>query len=158
MNSENKKRKFNILDLVIIVVLVLALCFVAAKLMHFGEKEALPKVRITYYEEECADFVPTHTHIGDKLLDGKENIYLGTVTDIVVDESQTFHYNESTEETIVSSKENYCSVMITGEVEGRMTENGVVVEGELYAPGHTMVLYAGIAKYYLVVYSVEPVE
>ena len=159
MNSENKKRKFNILDLIIIVVFVLAVCFVGAKLLHIGEKDTpLQKFRITYYEEECPDFVPEHTHVGDALLDGKENLYLGTVTNIEVDESRTFHYNESTEETVVSSREGYCSVMITGEVEGTMTANGVVVGGELYAPGHTMVLYAGMGKYYLVVYEVEPVD
>ena len=159
MSNAGKKGKFNVIDLVVILVVVLAVGFVAVKLLHIGEdKTPLQKVQITYFEEECPDFVPQYTHIGDPLFDGTENQYLGVVTEVYVDEAQTYHYNEYTKETSAGPKDNYCSVYITGEVDGTMTANGAVVGSTIYAPGHTMILHAGTSKYYLVVYDVKPVE
>lgn len=157
--NEKKKGKFNALDLIIILVVILAIAFVAYKLLHVGDDgTTLQKVRITYFEEECPDFVPEYTHIGDPVLDGTENIDLGTVVDIQVDASRTYNYDEINEVTTVGPKEDYCSVYITGEVEGTLTDNGVVVGSTLYSVGHTMILHAGMGKYYLVVYDIQPVE
>lgn len=159
MNNEKKKGKFNGIDLIVIIVIVLAVVFIGIKLLHIGDDETpLQKVQITFFEEECLSFVPEHTKPGDPLLDGGENQYLGVVTDVTVDNAQTYNYNEISGEMTAGPKENYCSVYITGEVEGTMTGNGVVVGSTLYSVGHTMILHAGTGKYYLVIYDIKPVE
>lgn len=157
--NEKKKGKFNLIDAIIIAVILLAVVFVVCKLLNVGGDAApLQKVRITYFEEECLDFVPTHTQVGDPILDGGENQALGTVVDVQVDAAQTYNYNEITGEMTAGPKEGYCSVYITGEVEGTLTSNGVVVGSTLYSVGHTMILHAGTGKYYLVIYDIQPVE
>lgn len=157
--NEKKKGRFNIIDLIIIIVVLLAIGFVAYRLLHVGgDPTPTQKVRITFFEEECRSFVPEHTHVGDPMMDGGENQYLGVVTDVVVDESQTYNYDQRTGEMTVGGKENYCSVYITGEVEGTMTGNGVVIGKTLYGVGHTLILHAGMGKYYIVIYDITPVE
>jgi hypothetical protein len=150
--------KINIIDLVIIVVVVCAGIFVVTKLLGVGAaKENTTKVKITYIEDECAEYVVPYTQVGDPLLDGTENVSLGTVTDVVTDTANS--YSTLEDGTIVSgAKEGYVAVYITGELEGVLTDNGVLVGNNLYAVGHSMVLYAGQGKYYCVVYSIEPVE
>lgn len=155
--NEKKKGKFNIIDLIIIVIVILGIAFVAWKLLGVGaDKTPLQKVRVTFFEEECLDFVPSYTHPGDPMMDGGENQYLGTVTEVKVDNALTYNYNEISGEMTAGPKENYCSVYITGEVEGTLTGNGVVVGSTLYSVGHTMILHAGTGKYYLVVYDIQP--
>lgn len=157
--NEKKKAKFNIIDLVIILIVVLGIAFVAWKLLGVGaDPTPREKVRITYFEEECLAFVPEHTEVGDPIMDGTGNVDLGVVTNVQVDEALTYNHNETTGEMTAGPKENYCSVYITGEVEGTMTENGVVVGSTLYSVGHTLILHAGTGKYYLVIYDIEPVE
>lgn len=162
--EQNKKKgmlfgKLNIIDLIIIVLVICVAAFLIWKLLGIGGEPTVPdRVKVVFFEEECPDFVPSHTNPGDPLLDGGENIYLGTVTDVNVDASQTYNYNEITGEMTAGPKEGYCSVYITGEVEGTLTNNGVVVNSTLYSVGHTMILHAGYGKYYLTIYSIEPIE
>ncbi len=155
--TEKKKGRFNIIDLIILILIVLTIGFVAYRLLHVGgDPTPTQKVRITFFEEECRSFVPEHTHPGDQMMDGSLNQYLGVVTDITVDESQTYSFNETTNEMMVGSKENYVSVYITGEVEGTVNDYGVVIGDHQYSVGHTLILHAGTGKYYLVIYDIEP--
>ncbi|MGI6029192.1 MAG: DUF4330 domain-containing protein [Candidatus Heteroscillospira sp.] len=154
-----KKRRFNIIDLAIIVVLLAAVAFFANRFMTTGGVTVEPdKVSIVFFEEECPDFVPEQTQVGDSVMDGTTNTYMGKVTDVKVDESVTYSVDQNTGEVILGSKEGYVSAYITAECEGTVTDNGVVIDGTLYSVGHTVVLHAGYGKYYLVIYSIDPVE
>lgn len=150
--------KFNVIDLVIIILAIVLIAFVGTKLMGIGQDDTqTTKVRMMFFEEECADFVPPNTKAGDPLFDGGESNYMGVVTDIVVDEAISFEVTEDGRITI-GGKEGYCSVYITGECEGVLTDNGIVIGNILYGVGHTMILHAGMGKYYLSIYSIEPIE
>ncbi|MCL1827974.1 MAG: DUF4330 domain-containing protein [Oscillospiraceae bacterium] len=147
--------KLNIIDAIIIIAVVLLVVFVGMRLLGIGASGVEPtKVRIMFFEEECPDFVPTYTHPGDTLFDGGESIYMGVVTDVIIDDAISF---EVTHDGIITigDKEGYCSVYITGEAVGILTDNGIVIGGKLYSVGHTMILHAGFGKYYLSIYSIE---
>ena len=161
--DQNKKKgmlfgKLNVIDLIIVILVVCVAAFLLWKLLGIGGDTTAPdRVKIVFFEEECPDYVPTYTNPGDPILDGTENTYLGTVTDVKIDASRTYSYDEITEETRVGPKDGYCSVYITGEVEGTLTDNGIVVDSTLYSVGHTLILHAGYGKYYLTIYSIEPI-
>jgi hypothetical protein len=162
--EQNKKKgtlfgRFNIIDLIIILLVICVAAFLLWKVLGVGGETTQPdRVKVVFFEEECPNYVPSHTNPGDPMLDGGENIYLGTVTGIEIDESQTYNYDEITGEMTVGPKEGYCSVYITGEVEGTLTSNGIVVDSTLYSVGHTMILHAGYGKYYLTIYSIEQID
>ena len=154
-----KKFKLNIIDIAIILVVIAAVAFFANRFMTTGGVTVEPdKVEIVFFEEECPDFVPEHTQVGDKVLDGTENKFLGTVTDIMVDDSITYNIDEQTQEVSIGTKEGYCSVYITAECEGTLGDNGVVINGTLYGVGHTLILHAGTGKYYLTIYDINPIQ
>ena len=156
---ENKKARLNIIDILIILVVLAGVAFFAYKFMTAGGTAApTDKVQIVFFEEECPDYVPEHTHVGDSVLDGTTNTYLGTVADIEVDESVTYTYNDLTGETTLGHKEGYVSAYITADCVGQLTDNGVVIDGTLYSVGHTLILHAGQGKYYLTIYSIDGVE
>ncbi len=151
MNNEKKKGRFNIIDLIVIILLVLAVVFIAYKLLpKNSDNVETQKVRITYYMEKCADFVPAHTQIGDALYVSDTNLQLGVVTDIRVED-----YRPNIES---ANDENYCSIYITGEVDALMSEHGPLVDNALFGIGHTMVIYAGMGKYYVAVYDADLVQ
>lgn len=159
MNHETKKAKFNIVDLVIVLVIVLAAAFVAAKLLHIGEdKTPLQKIQITFMEEECPNFVVDYTKVGDPLYDATEQLFLGTITDVHTEDAMAYTVDEETGYSAVGGKDNYCSVYITGEVDGTMTNSGALIGDVVYAPGHKLTLRAGTAKYYLMVYDVKVLD
>ena len=151
--------KLNIIDLAIILVIIAAVAFFANRFMTTGTVTTVPdKVQIVFFEEECPEFVPEQTHVGDPVMDGTTNNSLGVVTDVKVDKSFTYSINQNTNEVTLGSKEGYVSAYITAECEGTLTDNGVVIGGTLYSVGHTIVLHAGYGKYYLVSYSIEGLD
>lgn len=160
MDNKKRKIKFNIIDIIIIALIICAAVFLVMKFSDGGiinDATSNSKARITFFMEECADFVVPNSHIGDPLYDASNKVELGTVTDIQVGESVT--YVELDDGTVVASpKEGYCSVYITGETLGTFSDYGVTVDGTLYGVGHTLVLYAGVGKYYLQVYSIEKID
>ena len=151
--------KLNIIDLAIILVVIAGVAFFAYKFMTAGGiTPPADEVSIVFFEEECPDYVPEHTHIGDSVLDGTTNTYLGTVTDIQIDESVTYTYDNITAETTLGHKEGYVSAYITTDCFGQITDNGFVVDGTLYSVGGTLILHAGQGKYYLTIYSIDTIQ
>jgi len=158
---DNKKRfKFNIIDVIVLLLLICVVVFFVMKFSDGGILNAattVSHVRMTFYMEECDDFVVPYTHVGDPLYDASSKVNLGTVTDIRTGDAVS--YVELDDGTIaVSSKEGYCSVYITGETYGTVSDFGVTVDDTLYGIGHTLVLYAGTGKYYLQVYDIQVLD
>ncbi|MBQ4369831.1 MAG: DUF4330 family protein [Oscillospiraceae bacterium] len=163
---ENKKKgmifgKINIIDLIIIIAVILVVIFLVMKFSDggiVGEAAANDHVRITFYQEECANYIAEQTKIGDTVYDANAEYEFGVVTDFKVEkDSQTYVTTDDGELHLVP-REGYCAVYITTETYGTLTPNGVVVGGETYGVGHTLVLRAGFGKYYLRVYSIEPID
>lgn len=158
MSNESKRKpgKLNIIDLIIIAVVVLALVFIGWKLLGSDSPiSSSQTLYLTVYEAEVANYVADEIEVGDVASDGSGNdiVRIGTVHSVVKRDSDTYELNESTNEYIKTSKPDHCSVYVTLEVQGTMTDNGILIGSQLYGVGHSMVLYAGDAKMYLVVYD-----
>lgn len=163
---ENKKKgmifgKINIIDLIIIIAVILVVIFLVMKFSDggiVGEAAANDHVRITFYQEECANYIAEQTKLGDNVYDATGKNEFGVVTDFqIVKDSQTYVTTDDGELHLVP-REGYCAVYITTESYGTLTPNGVVIGSETYSVGHTLVLRAGFGKYYLRIYNVEPID
>ena len=155
-SKSQKKYRFNLVD-AIIVLLIISLGIFAVKFFsdrNNGGVSSQNQVRLTFYGEEIADYVIAHTEVGDTAYDLDAKLNLGPVTVLTTDTSQTY-VEDAEGNMVLGPKENYSSIYISVDVTGTLTDNGVLVNGELYGVGHSVVLYAGYGKYYIKVYSIE---
>lgn len=156
---EKKKFRINIIDVIIIVLILCVGVFAVMKFSDGGLSDAttLDKVEVVYYLEECPDYVIAATEVGDPVYDGTAEQTVGFVT--AIETGDPTGYVEQEDGTYAPiSREGYSSVTITTEGYGTMSEHGVVIGGERYASGHSVVIFAGDGKYYLKVHSVTLLE
>ena len=155
----------NIIDLIVLAVIA-ALIFAGVKFMRNGgfaffnsdENAGFmgPKttLQMKFYSEEVSTFVADQLEEGAYLYDESSLEVLGRLTAVERKPSETY-VTTADGNVVKTSKEDYESVMITGEVDGQRTPLGATVGKTHYASGHTFILRAGDAKIYLRVYSVE---
>ena len=165
---EKKKFKLNIIDIIIIIAVVAVAVFLGSKLIGYGfvpgkdyinqggEGGAVHTYHVTFYNEKVADYVLENTEIGDSAYSYDDKVHFGKV--VAMESSECVEYTIVNGERIGIPAEGYSAAYITLEVEGAESEFGIEVGGELYAPGHTMVIYIGMGKYYMPVYSIEQVD
>lgn len=150
--------KINLIDLLIILISAAALVFLGVKLL--GPKSTAAntqKVVISFYYEECPDYVADQLKAGDVIWDSGDNVNIGTVKDWTEADSVTYLLDDNGN-TVQTSKEGYCALTLRCDAEGVLGEHGVTVGGTLYGVGHTLTMYAGKCKLYLKVSAIEPAE
>ncbi|MBE7025514.1 MAG: DUF4330 domain-containing protein [Ruminococcaceae bacterium] len=148
--------KINIIDLLVLIVLVAAIIVVGARFLLPKQKNT-QTIEMQFYLEEVDEWVADKISEGNSLYDGTYEVDLGTVTKVEREQSIAWGLNQNGE-YVQSSRDGFCSLTITGEVEGQKTAIGAKVNGEIYGVGHSMVLYAGDAKLYLRVHDIRVKE
>lgn len=149
--------KINIIDLIVLLVLVVAVAVVGMRFFSKSANTEPTTLVMSYYIEEANNFVAEKVQIGNMLYDDNSDIPLGVVTDVKIEPSVSWAAT-SDGQYVQTTKEGFCSMVITGEVIGDKTPYGAEVGGEKYGVGHSMVLRAGDAKLYLRVYDISVKE
>ncbi len=145
--------KINIIDLVVILILVAAIAVLGVKFLGKGGDE-VQTLEMKFYIEEVDNWVAEKIQNGDALYDGTYEIDLGEVTNVEPGEPMTWGLTQDGQ-YVLAPRAGYCSLTITGEVQGVKTDIGAEVDGNLYGVGHSMVLYAGDSKLYLRVHDIS---
>lgn len=140
------KKKFNFIDILILVILVAGLFFGFRKLKA-SEPDAETsskhqKFLISYYIEEVPDFVAQSIKKGDSVKEVIQSSDFGNIVSKSVDES-VFWARDNEGELFKSSKEGYNSLTLTMEVEGLMGKQGVTIDKSSYFVGQTLSLFIG---------------
>ncbi len=148
--------KINIIDLLILLVLVVAIAVLGVKFLGKGGKDT-QTLEMKFHIEEIDTWVTEKVQEGDALYDGTYEQSLGVVTKVDPGEAKTWGL-ASDGQYVLTSREGFNSLTITGEVKGTKTAVGAEVNGQLYGVGHSMVLYAGDAKLYLRVQDISVKE
>jgi len=157
MAEQKKKFKVNIIDLAIIVVILLAIAFVAIKFVSSNSITVSgSKYVVTYYADECPDYSAKNVKVGEPISDEQKNVALGTITDVKLGPSESYGV-AADGKYVRSSKDGYNSLFITTEVEGSDYEHGVIVSSTKYGVGHSLTVRAGTSKIYLRVYDIKKV-
>ncbi|MBR5535018.1 MAG: DUF4330 family protein [Clostridia bacterium] len=153
-----KKFKFNIVDVVVILVIVLAVGFVG--MMFFGGSlggSSASAYEVTYLCEEVPDFAATVIEVGDKVLDEQKDTDLGEVTAVELSESRTYVVTDDGEVMCVG-KPYYKCVSLTTVVEGQDYDFGMIAGSSKYGVGHSITIRVGKAKIFGRVSGIKKID
>ena len=143
--KKTAKRRFTLLDAVIILVVIAALAFVAYKMMPTGSTAAYEDVTLSFYAPDVPDYVAEQLYVGAPVVDADRNVYLGKVVDIQIEDSVFWSANDEGIQT-VSPMDDYRAVTITTRVSGEASAYGIRLSSVEYSVGHTLAIRAGFAK------------
>ncbi len=156
MSETTKKRKFNIIDLIVILVIVAAIAFVGFKFLAPGGTEgtSTETFYVTFYGEEVADFVIDEIELGADVYDEGQEKVIGKVHDIEISDGISYATTDEGQ-SVITSREGYSALKVVAEVEATEFSNGIIVGSMRYGVGHTMTMRAGYAKMYLRVSDIQ---
>ncbi|MDO4563740.1 MAG: DUF4330 family protein [Clostridia bacterium] len=152
---QQKKVRFNAIDAVVLVVILVAAAFAVYRFMlpNVTTSESSTYV-ITYYGDEVPEFSAGVIEVGDSVSDEQKNSTLGVVTDVKLGPSDSYAAN-SAGEFVKGPKEGYNSIYLTTEVQGNDYEHGVVVASSKYGVGHSLTLRVGKGKIWVRIYDIQ---
>ena len=158
--DKQKKLKFNLVDVIFLLAVLAGVAFVGLRLGGLdvvarltGASSPEPYV-ITFIGEEVADYVVDRVEIGDPVTDDEASMDLGFVVDIRRSEALSYNPDYNGKLTL-APKEGYSCIHLVCRVQGTPSSSGVTVDGLALGVGHSMVVRAGDAKMYLVVYDIQ---
>lgn len=154
-----KKAKFNIVDVIVILVLIAGIAFVGMKMFGSGEPAADPVTDNSYLITFRADCVPEEIaaglSVGSKTENAERNMDLGTLVDCSIGESVTYGY-DSQGNCVASRMPGHVSVTLVCQVTGTQTPTGLQVGKYPICIGHEMGVCCGNVEIDSVVWSIAP--
>lgn len=156
--DKQKKLKFNIVDVIFLLVLLAGAAFVALRLI--GPR--LPAISsaeedeyiVTFYASDSANYVVDRLQIGSPMTDDSITLDFGTLVDF---ETGPARINSAAADghQVVTDREGYSSVYLMCRLRGIDNGFGVTVDGMRLGVGHTTVVRAREAKFWVAVYDIQ---
>ena len=152
---ENKaKRKFNLLDALIILVVLAVAAFAVDKLLPAENTAAVENAEMSFYAEEVPAFVADSLYVGAPVIDADRSINLGKVIDFKVEDFCIYGADAEGNMT-PTAKPGYVNITVTTALSVNPSAYGVSLQGIIYSVGHTLAMRAGFAKMSAIVSSIE---
>ena len=157
--SEKKKFKFNVIDAIVVVVIVAALCFAGYKLAIEPNSEVNLQQNtytVSFFCEEVPTFAAEAIQEGDPVSDEYKDVPLGNVVSVKVSPS-TSYVGDAQGNIHKTTKEGYQTVEIeaTVTVSGEEYKHGIAIGESKYGVGHSITLRVGKAKIFGRVSGIE---
>ena len=158
-----KKVKFNIVDIIVILVLIAGIAFVGVRM--FGGQEpaattdpaAGSTYHVTFYAECVPEAVANTLVLGSKAENASRNMDLGTLIDFTIGESVSYT-TDSRGNWVQSSKPGYVSVTLVCELTGIDQSTGLQVGQFMLNVGHGMGVRCGFTEIYTTVWNIAAAE
>ena len=157
-----KKAKFNIVDIIVILILVAGIAFVGVR-MFGGEEPAAadPTAGSTYhvtFHAECVrEDVANTLVLGSKAENASRNMDLGTLIDFTIDEAIAYG-TDSKGQVVQGTKPGYVSVSLTCELTGIDQSTGLQVGQFMLNVGHNMGVRCGFTELNMIVQNIAAAE
>lgn len=158
-----KKAKFNIVDILVILVLLAGAVFLGVR-MFGGEEPAVisdPTIgntyRVTFHAEAIRSEVTDTLVLGSKSENASRNMDLGTLVDFTVEDA-IIYTTDSEGNVVKTTKEGYSSVTLVCELTGIDQSTGLQVGQFMLNVGHGMGVRCGFTEIYCYVMDIEAVE
>lgn len=140
-----KKRKFTIIDFVVVILLIISLIGLKSKFAKANiasPSSSKEKILITFYIEETPDYIVDAIEMGNPVKESIQNSDFGKV--VKINPSDSIYWESREDGQLVSSsREGYSSLYITMEGTGIINKNGVSIDKSVYYVGQTISIYAG---------------
>lgn len=150
-----KKAKFNIVDIIVILILIAGIAFVGMRMM--GRQEAVEaETYLLTFRSDCVPEELAATLSTDSAAkDNGRNIALGTLVEVTTGESVTYGY-DSKGNCVASQKPGYVSVTLVCRVTGTQEPTGLQVGQFMLNIGHDMGVRCGNTEINTTVWSIAP--
>lgn len=156
-----KKAKFNIVDLVVLVVLVAGIAFIALRMFGGSPDPAVDSTtgtyRVTFTTEAVPQAVADALELGAKAENNSRNVDLGVLVDFKVAESIVYS-TDSEGKMVQTTKPGWVSLRLTCELSGIQEPTGLLVGPFMLNVGHYMTIRAGNTEIPVVIVDIQPVS
>jgi hypothetical protein len=158
-----KKAKFNIVDIIVILILVAGIAFVGVR-MFGGEEPAVEAnagagstYHVTFHAECVREDVASTLVLGSKSENTSRNMDLGTLIDFTIDEAIAYG-TDSKGNVVQGTKPGYVSVTLTCELTGIDQSTGLQVGQFMLNVGHSMGVRCGFTELNMIVQNIAAAE
>lgn len=155
-----KKAKFNIVDIIVIIVLIAGVAFVGVR-MFGGQQPAAPATgdsfQVTFTAECVPEQVAALLQVDAAVENIERNMSLGKLADFTVAESIVYTA-DSKGELVQTTKPGYVSVSLVCELTGIEQPTGVQVGKYWLNAGHEMTVCCGLTEITAVITNIVPVN
>jgi hypothetical protein len=158
-----KKAKFNIVDIIVILILVAGIAFVGVR-MFGGEEPAVEATagsgstyHVTFHAECVREDVANTLVLGSKSENASRNMDLGTLIDFSIDEAIAYG-TDSKGNVVQGTKPGYVSVTLTCELTGIDQSTGLQVGQFMLNVGHSMGVRCGFTELNMIVQNIAAAE
>ena len=158
-----KKAKFNIVDIIVILILVAGIAFVGVR-MFGGEEPAVEATagsgstyHVTFHAECVREDVANTLVLGSKSENASRNMDLGTLIDFSIDEAIAYG-TDSNGHVVQGTKPGYVSVTLTCELTGIDQSTGLQVGQFMLNVGHSMGVRCGFTELNMIVQNIAAAE
>jgi hypothetical protein len=158
-----KKAKFNIVDIIVILILVAGIAFVGVR-MFGGEEPAVEAnagagstYHVTFHAECVREDVANTLVLGSKSENASRNMDLGTLIDFSIDEAIAYG-TDSKGNVVQGTKPGYVSVTLTCELTGIDQSTGLQVGQFMLNVGHSMGVRCGFTELNMIVQNIAAAE
>ena len=158
-----KKVKFNIVDILVILVLIAGAVFLGIRMFGGEEPAVTPNssvgstYRVTFNAECVRGDVASTLVKGSKAENASRNMDLGYLVDFTIEDAIAYG-TDSQGNVVQSTKPGYVSVTLVCEVTGTQEPTGLQVGQFMLNVGHSMGVRCGFTELNMVVQNIEPVE
>ena len=157
-----KKVKFNIVDIIVILVLLAGVAFLGVRM--FGGQEtatadpaAGSTYQVTFYAECVREDVASTLVQGSKSENASRNMDLGRLVDFTIGESVVYA-TDSKGNVVQTTKPGHVSVTLVCELTGVDQSTGLQVGQFMLNVGHSMGVRCGFTEINTIVQSITPVQ
>lgn len=157
-----KKVKFNIVDIIVILVLLAGVAFLGVRM--FGGQEtatadpaAGSTYQVTFYAECVREDVASTLVQGSKSENASRNMDLGRLVDFTIGESVVYA-TDSKGNVVQTTKPGHVSVTLVCELNGVDQGTGLQVGQFMLNVGHSMGVRCGFTEINTIVQSITPVQ
>ena len=158
-----KKVKFNIVDILVILVLIAGAVFLGIRMFGGEEPAVTPNssvgstYRVTFNAECVRGDVASTLVKGSKAENASRNMDLGYLVDFTIEDAIAYG-TDSQGNVVQSTKPGYVSVTLVCELTGIDQSTGLQVGQFMLNVGHSMGVRCGFTELNMVVQNIEPVE
>lgn len=158
-----KKVKFNIVDIIVILALIAGIVFVGVR-MFGGDEPAVSadpaagsKYLVTFHAEAVREDVANTLVQGSKAENASRNMDLGHLVEFTIEDAIVYN-TDSKGNSVKTTKEGYVSVTLVCEVIGVDQATGLQVGQFMLNVGHAMGVRCGFTEINTTVIGIEPVN
>ena len=157
-----KKAKFNVIDIIVILVLLAGAVFLGVKMLG-GEEPAVSNpttgnaYHVTFVADSVREEVAETLVLNSKAENASRNMDLGRLVDFTIGESVVYT-TDSKGNIVKTTKEGYVSVTLVCELTGIDQSTGLQVGQFMLNVGHSMGVRCGFTELNMIVQNIAAAE